>query len=61
MRRRQNSAPFTDCSINYHPCYVLALSNQGRDGTYLIVLYFVAKVKGGVDRSYGTRSFFVYI
>lgn len=45
MRRRQNSALFTDCSINYHPCGVEALSNQEKDGTYLTVLYFVCKGK----------------
>ena len=45
MRRRQNSAPFTDCSINYHPCGVGALSYRVKDGTYLIVLYFVCKGK----------------
>ena len=45
MRRRQNSALFTDCSINYHPCGVKTLSNQEMDGTYLIVLYFVCKGK----------------
>ena len=61
MRRRQNSALFTDCSINYHPCGVEALSNQEKDGTYLIVLYFVCKGKRAEQVGATELDFFVYI